>query len=192
MRLLAKLFSARSLSRITAKTVSSPPSVPTTSGARMASIAIAAACTQTGQRLNDDHVLRSVDIGHALTENIAQTRGEAVRCTSRRRSREVYLMSRAGLRGACVVLISRSSLISREMVACVVLHPPARSARRCAVRSSCVSISNRSIKRSTSVFLPGGRNFVSFRRLVFCVVEHRETPTVSQLLLQYSVKSCCL
>ena len=44
-------FCALSLSRITANTVSSPPSVPTTSGARMASIAIAAACPRPGSVL---------------------------------------------------------------------------------------------------------------------------------------------
>ena len=51
--------------------------------------------TQTGKRLDDDHVLRGVDIGHALTENIPQTSREAVRCTSRRS--RIFILS--GLSG---------------------------------------------------------------------------------------------
>ena len=72
--------------------------------------------TQTGKRLDDDHVLRGVDIGHALTENIPQTSREAVRCTSRRRP---YIYTFRSQWKA--ILMSRSSLMSRETVACVVL-----------------------------------------------------------------------
>lgn len=72
--------------------------------------------SQTGQCFNDDHILCRINIRDALTENVAQTRSEAVCRPSA--FEEVYLYLPVSEES---VLISRSSLISREMVACVVL-----------------------------------------------------------------------
>ena len=70
---------------------------------------------QTGQGLDDHHVLRRVDLRNALAKNIAQPCGKAVCRAGRGCSILIFSVS------AESDLIRRSSLMSRDTVACVVL-----------------------------------------------------------------------
>ena len=135
--------------------------------------------SQTGQRLDDDHVLRGVDIGDALTENVAQTRGEAVCRTGR--SRRCTCTYRSPRRA---ILISRSSLMSRETGRL----RGAVADRTQMVRSAPPASRSRSRSISSRIFacrLKFHRSRTPLFRTCFFFIK-------SQLLLQYSVKAVAL
>ena len=117
VRASAQKLSAASLSFITIKTVSSPPREPTTALFRIASIAIAAACPKPGNVLITTMFCAVlISVTHSL--KILRKRVVKLLSTSDEATAYLYLPVSDDK-----ILIKRSSLISRETVACVVLYP---------------------------------------------------------------------